>query len=213
MKQLITVALIFIAAQASFAQSGKYAIAMKKNIAMIDSIPVRNNAQEIINNFTRIGDAEKDKWLPYYYAAYVQAFNAILEKDADKKDGLADQASELLNKASDILQKDNSEIEVIKSMIATAHLTVDPQSRYMTYGPASSEALKKAEALDSTNPRPVLLEAQAVFYTPEAFGGGKDAAKPLFDKAAKMFAAFKPENDLAPQWGEASLQYFLNMYQ
>ncbi len=213
MKNLIAMVLVLLTIRVSYAQSDKYISAMKKNIALLDSIPVKNNAAEVINNFTRIGDAEKDKWLPYYYAAYTTAFGALLEKDVNKKDGMADQAAELLKKASDILQKDNSEIEVIKSMIATVHLTVDPQSRYMTYGPESAEALKKAEDLDSTNPRPVLLQAQSLFYTPEAFGGGKDAAKPLFDKAAKLFKDFKPASDIAPTWGESSLQYFLKMYQ
>ncbi len=213
MKSLILMVLVLFTVQVSNAQSEKYISAMKKNIALIDSIPVKNNAAEVANNFTRIGDAEKDKWLPYYYAAYTTAFSALLEKDVSKKDGLADQAAELLSKASGILQKDNSEIEVIKSMIATAHLTVDPQSRYMSYGQESAEALKKAESLDSTNPRPVLLQAQSLFYTPEAFGGGKDAAKPLFDTAARLFKDFKPASDIAPDWGETSLQYFLKMYQ
>lgn len=213
MKKLIAIILVLLTVRVSYAQSDKYISAMKKNIALIDSIPVKNNATELANNFVRIGDAEKDKWLPYYYAAYTTAFNALMIKDVDKKDGMADQASEYLRKASDILQKDNSEIEVIKSMIATVHLTVDPQSRYMTYGPESAEALKKAESLDSTNPRPVLLQAQSLFYTPEAFGGGKDAAKPLFDKASKLFQDFKPSSDIAPNWGESGLQYFLKMYQ
>ena len=41
---------------------------------------------------------------------------------------------------------------------------------------------QKAEALDSTNPRPVLLEAENKFYTPEAYGGGKDVAKNILIK-------------------------------
>lgn len=213
MKNLVVIILAAFAVQTSFAQSEKYTSAMKKNIAMLDSMPAKNNALEIANNFSRIGDAEKDKWLPYYYAAYASVMNALLEKDVDKKDGLADQASQYLKKATDLLQKDNSEIEVIRSMIATAHMTVDPQSRYMTYGQEASEALKKSEALDSTNPRPVLFEAQSVFYTPETFGGGKDAAKPLFEKAAKLFATFKPASDIAPDWGRGTLQYFMKMYQ
>ncbi|MCO6498719.1 MAG: hypothetical protein J5I50_13790 [Chitinophagaceae bacterium] len=212
MKQIFLGCIALLTVTMAFSQSGRYITAMKKNIAMLDSVMIKNNFEEIANNFTRIGDAEKDKWLPYYYAAYVMALKATVEKDASKKDALADQATASLKKSEEILKQDNSEIEVIKSMIATAHMTVDPQSRYMMYGQIISESLKKAETLDSTNPRPVLIQAQNLFYTPEAFGGGKDAAKPLFDKAADLFAKFKPASDIAPQWGKDDLDYFMNMY-
>lgn len=135
-----------------------------------------------------------------------------MEKDVTKKDDLADKAMELLTKAETILGKENSETDVIKSMIATARMTVDPQSRYMTYGAVISQNIEKSESLDSTNPRPVLIEAENKFYTPEQFGGGKDVAKPLFDKAKQLFDNFKPESDISPTWGKSSLQYFLSQY-
>lgn len=212
MKKILLGCVAIFSLQIVFAQSDKYTTAMKKNIAMLDSMVVKNNFEELANNFVRIGDAEKSQWLPYYYAAYVTVSHALTDKDVTKKDALADQASAYLKKASEILQKDNSEIEVIKSMIATAHMTVDPQSTYMTYVQDIEGGLKKSEMLDSTNPRPVLVQAQNLFYTPEAFGGGKDAAKPLFDKAAGLFAKFKPESEIAPQWGMGNLKYFLSMY-
>ena len=212
MKKIIFLAAIVCVASFAYAQSDKYAGAMKANIAQLDSMMQKNNSADIANNFIRIGDAEKTQWLPYYYAAYCTIMQAFFEKDNSKKDAIADKAAELITKAETILGKENSETDVIKSEIATAHLMVDPQSRYMTYGPESTENLKKAASLDSTNPRPVLLEAQSKFYTPEAFGGGKDAARPLFEKAATMLESFKPETDLSPTWGKTSLDYFLSQY-
>ena len=97
-------------------------------------------------------------------------------------------------------------------MIATAHMMVDPQSRYMTYGAQVNAALEKAKKMDPTNPRPVLLEAENKFYTPEAFGGGQTAAKVSFDTASKLFENFKPENALSPVWGKSTLDYFLAQY-
>jgi hypothetical protein len=91
-------------------------------------------------------------------------------------------------------------------------MMVDPQSRYMTYGPESSGMIEKSKTLDPTNPRPVLLQAENTFYTPEQFGGGKDAAKPLFDQASKLDAAFKPETEISPNWGHGALGYFLSQY-
>ena len=194
----------------SFAQSDKYAPAMKKNIALLDSAVQKGTARELANNFERIGDAEKTQWLPYYYAAYCQVMAAYTEKDKSKVDPIADKAEELITKAEAIAGKENSETAVIKSMIASSHMMVDPQGRYMKYGAASGANIEKAKALDPTNPRPVYLEAQTAFYTPESFGGGKAVAKPLFEKAIAMFDTFKPESELHPAWGKYLAQYFLS---
>lgn len=197
----------------TYAQSDKYVSAMKKNISMLDSVMENNNATALANNFQRVAEAEKTQWLPYYYAAYLTAMQATMTQDNSKKDDMADKATTLLKSAEDILGKENSEIYVIKSMIATAHMMVDPQTRFMSYGQESSQDLKKSEALDSTNPRPVLLQAQFLFYTPAAFGGGKDVARPLFDKASQLFATFKPADELSPDWGKSALDYFMKNYQ
>lgn len=212
MKTFISLLALLVISTSTFAQSDKYVAAMKKNIAMLDSVMVKNNATELANNFQRIAAAEKTQWLPYYYAAYLTAMQAMMTQDVSQKDEIADKAEAYLKSAEDILGKDNSETYVIKSIIATARMTVDPQTRYMTYGPAISEGIKKAEALDPTNPRPVLLEAQNLYYTPEAFGGGKEVAKPLFEKAQKLFDDFKPQNELSPDWGKSSLDYFMSTY-
>ncbi len=209
MKKTILLSLVICFCVAAFAQSDRYAPAMKKNIAMLDSAMQKGNAKELANNFERIGDAEKTQWLPYYYAAYCNILTTYTENDKSKIDAIADKAEELITKAETLAGKENSEIDVIKSMIASGHMMVDPQSRYMQYGAGSSSNIEKAKSLDPTNPRPVYLEAQAKFYTPAAFGGGKDVAKPLFEKAISMFDTFKPETDLHPTWGKAAAQYFL----
>ncbi len=212
MKKFVLLAAVICLASFTFAQSEKYTSAMKANIAQIDSVMQKNNAVELSNNFERIADAEKTQWLPYYYAAYTTIIQGFTEQDNSKKDAIADKAQQLIDKAEAISGKENSETDVIKSMIATTHMMVDPQSRYMTYGPQSTEFIEKAKSLDPTNPRPVLLQAQNTFFTPEQFGGGKDVAKPLFDQATKLDTAFKPETELSPNWGKTSLEYFLSQY-
>jgi hypothetical protein len=211
MKKTILSALIFCFSLATYAQSDKYVPAMKKNIAMLDSAIQKGNAKELANNFERIGDAEKTQWLPYYYAAYAQILTTYTEKDRSKIDPIADKAEELITKAEAIAGKENSETAVIKSMIATAHMSIDPQSRYMQYSAAINSNIEKAKTMDPTNPRPVYLEAQQKFYTPPAFGGGKDVAKPLFEKALAMYDTFKPAGELHPSWGKPLTEYFLSL--
>lgn len=196
----------------TFAQSAKYESAMKSNISQLDSLMTKGNYAELANNFTRIGDAEKTQWLPYYYASYSYAMDGLREQDNSKKDAIADKADTLISKAESVLGKENSETALIKAMIATSRMMVDPQNRYQEYGPAISNNIQKSETLDPTNPRPVLFEAENKFYTPEAYGGGKDVAKPLLEKAGELFKNFKPESDISPDWGKSALDYFLSQY-
>lgn len=210
-KTILMTALIFCAGF-TFAQSGKYESAMKNNISQLDSLMAKGNYAELANNFTRIGDAEKTQWLPYYYASYCYAMDGLREQDVSKKDAIADKGDSSISKAVLILGKDNSETALIKAMIATIRMTVDPQNRYQEYGPAISDNIQKSETLDPTNPRPVLFEAENKYYTPEAYGGGKDIAKPLLEKAQELFKNFKPESDISPNWGKSALDYFLSQY-
>lgn len=212
MKKSILVSTFIFCTSIIFAQSSKYESAMKANISQLDSIRVNNNAQDLANTFIRIGDAEKTQWLPYYYAAFCKVEQAMQEKRNSKKDAIADEATGYLTKAQDILGKENSEIDVIKSMIASVHMTVDPQNRYMTYLSDINDNIQKAESLDAINPRPVLFEAENKFFTPEQYGGGKDVAKEYFEKADSLDKNFKPETDLSPNWGRTALNYFLSQY-
>ena len=176
---------------------------MKSNIALIDSAFAHPaNFTSLANTFERIGTAEKTQWLPFYYAAYCQTNAGLLEKDKTKVDGIADKANDLLAKA-DSLSPNNSEISCVKSMIATAHMTVNPMQRYMQYGEEISAELADAIKQDPTNPRPNMIKGQNLKFTPEQFGGGCKTAKPELQMAADKFTAFKPASDIAPNWGKA----------
>ena len=211
MKKTLVLFATMISGMFSFGQNDKYVNAMKANISRLDSGLINGNMAELSNNFERIGDAEKNQWLPYYYASYCTLMNAFFEKDKSKTDGIANKAEQLIQKAEGIAGEENSEICVIKSMVASDHMMVDPQTRWQQYGEASATNITKAKALNPSNPRPIYLEGQAKFYTPESFGGGKAPAKELFIKALQMFDTFKPETELHPAWGRASTQYFLSL--
>jgi hypothetical protein len=209
MKKLFLLSATIFITMFSFAQSERYVNAMKTNISKLDSAMINGRMSELANNFERIAEAEKTQWLPYYYASYCTVMQAFLDEDKSKSDALANKAEQLIIKAESI-GKENSETFVIRSMIAYAHMMVDPQNRWQQYGAGSAANIAKAKALDPTNPRPVYLEGQAMFYTPESFGGGKAPAKALFEKALQMFDTFKPASELHPNWGKASTSYFLS---
>jgi hypothetical protein len=191
-----------------FAQSEKFTNAMTANLAQLDSVKSPDDYLAISASFERIGDAEKTQWLPYYYAAFCQTLYSFMKNDPANNDTYADKAQLLLDKA-EALEKNNSEISCIRSMIASMHLLANPQQRWQEYGPISSQALAKAKAQDPNNPRPFYLEAQGLRYTPEQFGGGCATAKPVLEQAVQKFDAFKPASPLHPNWGKAQATQLL----
>ena len=214
MKKIITSVALSLLVMAASAQSEKYVKAMQANVSTLDSLHTAEAWTDSANTFQRIGDAEKTQWLPYYYAALGNVMSGYMQGtvgggNADKIDPLANKAEELLNKA-EALNKDNSDIYCVKKMIATLRMMVDPQNRYMTYGPQAAEALQKAKSLNPENPRVYLLEGQDKFYTPEQFGGSKTEAKALFEQSIQKYDSYKPESDIHPQWGKSQVLYFLS---
>ena len=203
MKKVYLLTIVLLATMAVTAQSEKYNGAMKKNLASMDtafSSPA--NLLIAANNFERIAIAEKNQWLPYYYAAFCEVNYAFMQgADKDKIDGIADKATALIAVA-DSLSPKNSEISCVKSMIASAHLLVNPQQRWQQYGKESSSNLDAAIAQDASNPRPYFLKGQSLKYTPEQFGGGCKTAKPELETALDKYNTFKPASDISPTWGK-----------
>lgn len=202
MKNFILATLILFMAAGSFAQSEKFTNAMLSNLQKFDSVKNADDVLALSAAFERIAEAEKNQWLPYYYAGLSQVTYAFMKNDLANGDVYADKAEKLALKA-DELEANNSEISCLKSMIASLRLMVNPQQRWQQYGPVSQQELDKAKAQDSTNPRPYYLQGQGLRFTPEQFGGGCNAAKPLFEQALKKFETFKPASNMHPNWGKS----------
>ncbi len=205
MKKILLPVLLLLFSFCANAQDDKFTKAMEKNIAMMDTVQALTSVLAVENNFERVANAEKDKWLPYYYSAYLLTISNFMDTVVDKKDVYLDKAEQLALLA-DSLEPNNSEIYALRGMIAQGKLTVDPQNRYMKYGQLSSSYLTKAAELDTTNPRPDFLVGQSTLYTPQQFGGGKEKALPILKKAEEKFKNFKPESDIYPNWGEKMLE-------
>jgi hypothetical protein len=124
--------------------------------------------------------------------------DAVKDKDAN-----AARINALCDKAESVAATDADKAEIlsIRNMSATQQMMVDPPTRWMSYGQAAGQALEKALKLDSNNPRLYYLKGMSLFGTPVQFGGGKDKAKPVFEKAVQLYKEQKPK-DLYPRWGQ-----------
>ena len=195
---------LFVTLEAG-AQNDKYTQVMQKNITLLDSTKSIDDLQSLAGTFDRIGDAEKTKWLPYYYAALAQTWvgwnPAVKDKDAN-----AAKIKAYLDKAEAI--EKNAETYIVENMIATQQMLMDPQNRWMSYGKDAATALQKGMQVDPNNPRLYYLQGMSLFGTPEQYGGGKAKAKPLFEKSVALYKSAQPK-PLDPKWGESEAEKML----
>jgi tetratricopeptide (TPR) repeat protein len=202
MKSIILSVFFCAAVLTAVAQSDKYTAVMQKNIALLDSAKTINDLQSVAASFERIGDAEKTQWLPYYYAALAQTWVGWYP-DVKDKDANAEKIKAYLNKA-EVIEK-NAELYAVENMVNTQQMLMDPQSRWQTNGQQAAAALQKGLQLDPNNPRLYYLQGESLFGTPTQFGGGKDKAKPVFEKAISLFKSAQPK-PLYPTWGQKQAQ-------
>jgi len=189
--------LVTLTGLVSFAQSDKYVEAMKKNLALFDSAKTSADYQALANTFERIGSAEKTQWLPYYYAGLELATSGWNDPNIDK-DANSTRINTLCDKAAAL--DNNSEIYALRNMSATQQMMVDPQTRWQTYGVQAAKDIDEGLKMNPDNPRLYYLRGESIFNTPQAFGGGKGKAKPVFEKALALFKTDKPK-PLYPNWG------------
>ena len=213
-KSILLLVTIFSLQFAAFSQSDKFTDAMQKNLSLFDSAKTSEDFVSLANTFERIGDAEKTQWLPYYYAGLALS-SAGWQPTTKDKDGNAAQINAALDKAVATAGNDSialSEIEGVRNMAATQQMQVDPRSRWMTYGKTAGDALQKGLALNPNNPRLYYLNGMSLFFTPPQFGGGKDKAKPVFEKAIALFKTEQPKT-FYPNWGQKDAERQLALCQ
>ena len=196
MKTIITILFVVLSTTAF---SSKYEETMKTNIDKLYQLHTSAELQALANQFERIANAEQDKWLPNYYAAYCFMRSTFFgEMENDTKQAQLDKAQVLVDQL--MKTKDNeSEIWALQAFIYQLRIT--DISKGAKYSMKATDAIKHAERLNPENPRVYYLRGSNTFHTPKFFGGGAEKAKPDLEKAAKMFESNKPTNPLMPTWG------------
>ncbi len=173
---------------------------MKKNIQLFES----SNFMKAASGFETLALSEKKEWLPFYYAGLCDVLVAF-QKPKTEIDIWCDKAESFTRKA-DSLSKNNSEVFVLKSMIAAARINVNKVKRGQKYGPMATRFANEAVKLNDENPRAYFVKAQATMYTPAAFGGGEKKAKPIFELVIEKSKTYKAESSLHPTWCKAEAE-------
>lgn len=181
-------------------QIPSYYSILRNNLKLADSTYTIENFQKLANCCERILMVESNEWLPYYYSAYAFIHMCFIEKNDQEKDNYADRAQVLLDSAF-MINPIESELFVLQAMLYYGLMEVSPMLRGPKYLPKAKHALADAEKYNPQNPRIYFLRGKSTMYTPEFFGGGKDAALPILENAVQQYSEFIPESNLHPAWG------------
>ncbi len=195
MKNLIIIALVFITgvlpAQTNF----------EKGMQKAFSLWQEGNMDEAENMFERISNAELDQWLPHYYIAQINSLKSWSEKDETKLKAQLDKAQQHLDLAKAI-SKDNPEIMVLQAHVLTNWVAFDGMTYGMKYSGKITELYNKVYALAPDNPRVVFSKAEWGMGSAKYFGQDTKPFCDEIEKSIELFANFKPESELHPNWGK-----------
>ena len=195
------IAIPFLISQNIFGSDTLYYSMLRKSIDFAYKEYKVENYRQLANCSERIMLVYKNEWIPYYYGAYAYINMAFIEADDSEKEMYCDKAQEIIDEAFKI-KPDESEIYVLQSMLYFARMSISPMINGPVYLPKAAAALDDAEKLDPGNPRIYYLRGKSIMNTPKFFGGGKDAAISIFDKALNVYKSFKPKSIIHPFWGE-----------
>jgi hypothetical protein len=208
MKTTITLTVLF-ALHVFQGFSSNYEEVMKTNIDNITGVKSFGEMNELASRFERIANAEQDKWLPGYYAAYCFVQSTFMEKMESEQ--VHQQLDKAQNHIDKLLKTYDEESEIYALQALVYQLRITDMSKGYKFSKMSNEALGLGEKLNPKNPRIYYLRGSNTFHTPKMFGGGAEKAKPYLEKAAEMFADEKPKNKLLPVWGSAHNNELLKM--
>jgi len=203
----LTTIILFLTAGAG---DKKYTETMQKNIDLLYKAESLKDYQQTANNFERIANAEKKEWLPNYYAAMSYINMSFMVEDPGKKDQFLDLAQGFLKK-TEKMDSEKSEVTALQGLLYQGRIMADPASRGMQYGPMAYGAFEKAKGINPDNPRVYYLMGMNLYNTPEAFGGGKEAACSMFNTAKEKYESMMPQKELYPSWGMEDNERMLGM--
>lgn len=190
--------------------SGQFERAMGENIPAIFFAENPANLQSAINQLSRIGAAEQDRWEPHYYVAfgYVR-MSDMHEKGADK-DKYLDMALDAV-KSGEAVSSDNSELEAMRGYVHMMRVVVDPATRGMQYSGMAFGSFQKAVKMDPKNPRAHYLLGRMKYGTAKFMGNGDGGACESFAIAKKLYDEEKEmAPSLHPRWGNEMNDQALN---
>lgn len=148
-----------------------------------------NQTKEASQLFERIATAEKDNWLPPYYAATIEIIESFQIKEEATLIAKLNKAQVFLD-AANSLSPDNPEILIRQALLHVAYMAFDGQKYGMTMSMKNAALYKKAFELAPENPRVILSKAESDMGAARFFG---QSTKPFCENIKKAIELSKKE--------------------
>ncbi|MGG6231536.1 tetratricopeptide repeat protein [Tenacibaculum sp. SDUM215027] len=163
MKKIIT--LLVLVLTVSISAQSKYEKGMEKAFELWKG----NKTTEAAQLFERISKAEKDNWLPSYYAGMINILESFQIKEEAQLTAKLTKAQEFLDTAKSI-SPENPEIMITQALLNVAYIVFDGQKYGMTMSMKNAALYEKALKLAPNNPRVVLSKAESDMGAARFFG-------------------------------------------
>ncbi|MEM6964429.1 MAG: hypothetical protein AAF573_06665 [Bacteroidota bacterium] len=208
MKKVITTIVFLLSASVFLSAQSKYENGMQKAFGLWKA----GKTNKAIAMFERIGQAEKDNWVPLYHAANALISASFQTKDLNTKNNMLEKAKTIIADAHKRSEK-NAELLTLEGLLYTAYLATDPATYGMTL-PAKIQKLHgQAISIDPDNPRALLNKIEYEMGAARFFG--KDLS-PFCEKIKTVIPKFEkdtPSTPFAPSHGLERAQQIANSCQ
>lgn len=175
----------------------------KKNLTKA----MNKNDQALImksrGEFERILQLKEKPWLVNYYIAladYSLSMNASKDQKTEMIKKYTQSGIEVINKSLD------ENPEFADSYVLLEALSFNrwqyEQEKMQEIISATTSADESAKKLEPNNPRYVLVNGIAHYWTPEQYGGGMKICIPEFEQSIKLFESRKEKSEMYPTWGQ-----------
>ncbi len=199
-KLFVTIFVAMLAVCGLHAQ-GQYESGMKKAFELWGE----GKNTEAVAMFERIGQAEKDKWQPMYYACTVLITSSFEAKEMETKMAMLEKAKTHVAAAHE-RSPDNSEIYTMEGLLYTGYVAMDPPTYAMQFTQKINELHDKAIELNPNNPRALSNKIEYEMGAARFFG---QDLKPFCKRLEAVLVKFD-EQDLsepfAPDYGKERVE-------
>lgn len=204
MKNLIIFWITILIGMSSLNAQSQYEDGMKKAFQLWEE----KKPTEAIALFDRIGQAEKDNWIPLYHATNILIVEAFRAKDKTERMAMLEKAKEAIKEAHE-RSPENSELLTLEGMLYTGYVAMEPEVYAMKYSQKIMELHDKAIELNPENPRAHVNRIEYEMGTARFF---KQDLQPFCERMEKVLPKFDVQDlevPFSPRYGKERVELII----
>lgn len=207
-KVKITIVFALLSSIFSETKAQSFENTLRSSYTMFDTATAISAMIAAASQLDMIAQKNPTSWASIFYSAYAHIKLSFALTDKNQRDKYLDAADASLTKAGKLLAN-SEEVFILQAYSSKARLAVDPKERWKKYGDIYSDLISKAKKNNPENPRIYFMDGMEPFWKPKIWGGGKNKAKPFFQKAKELFDKEDKSDILRPYWGQQANEEFL----